>query len=38
LTLNGQPLSAGDGAAVSDEQELELSPQGSASVMLFDLA
>jgi quercetin 2,3-dioxygenase len=38
LTLNGQPLATGDGAAVSDEQELEVSPQGPAAVMLFDLA
>ncbi len=36
--LNGQSLAAGDGAAVSDEQRLEIRGQGAAEVMLFDLA
>ncbi len=36
--LNGQPLSAGDGAAVSDEEKLEIRSQDDAEVMLFDLA
>ncbi len=36
--LNGHSLSAGDGAAVSENQELELKGQGEAEVMLFDLA
>jgi redox-sensitive bicupin YhaK (pirin superfamily) len=39
VTLNGQPLGEGDGAAVSDEQKLAI--QGAAAeseVLLFDLA
>jgi redox-sensitive bicupin YhaK (pirin superfamily) len=36
--LNGLPLSAGDGAAVSDEEGLEIRADGPAEVMLFDLA
>jgi redox-sensitive bicupin YhaK (pirin superfamily) len=36
--LNGQPLAAGDGAAVSDEEKLEIRGQDDAEVMLFDLA
>jgi quercetin 2,3-dioxygenase len=40
LTLNGQPLRAGDGAAVSDEAALEIagSGPGVAEMLLFDLA
>ena len=38
VTLNGQALSAGDGAAVSEEQALTLRGNGSAEVLLFDLA
>jgi redox-sensitive bicupin YhaK (pirin superfamily) len=38
VTLNGQSLSAGDGAAVSDEGRLEIGGQGAAEVLLFDLA
>jgi quercetin 2,3-dioxygenase len=38
LTVNGQTLKAGDGAAVSDGQFLELTPTESAEVLLFDLA
>jgi len=38
LTLNGQRLQAGDGAAVSDEKQLQLEAQDSAEVLLFDLA
>jgi redox-sensitive bicupin YhaK (pirin superfamily) len=34
--LNGNPLAAGDGAAVSEEEKLEI--RGQAEVMLFDLA
>jgi redox-sensitive bicupin YhaK (pirin superfamily) len=36
--LNGQPLSAGDGAAASGEEALEIRGQGDAEVLLFDLA
>jgi redox-sensitive bicupin YhaK (pirin superfamily) len=38
VALNGQPLSAGDGAAVSAEERLEITGRGDAEVMLFDLA
>jgi redox-sensitive bicupin YhaK (pirin superfamily) len=40
MLLNGQKLSEGDGAAISDERELSLagdSPAG-AEFLLFDLA
>ena len=36
--LNGHPLSAGDGAAVSGEERLDIGHQDDAEVMLFDLA
>lgn len=38
IALNGQPMSAGDGAAVSEEDRLELRSDGSAEVLIFDLA
>jgi redox-sensitive bicupin YhaK (pirin superfamily) len=38
VTLNGSPLKAGDGAAVSQEAQLELSAQEPSDVLLFDLA
>ena len=38
VALNGQALSAGDGAALSDEERLEITGQDDAEVMLFDLA
>ncbi len=38
VALNGQPLSAGDGAAVSQEEKVEVTGQDAAEVMLFDLA
>ena len=38
VTLNGQPLVAGDGAAVSDEQSLEIGADTGSEVLLFDLA
>jgi redox-sensitive bicupin YhaK (pirin superfamily) len=38
VMLNGQPLAAGDGAAVSEEEKLEIASQRDAEVMLFDLA
>ena len=37
-SLNGQPLEAGDGAAVSAEEQLTLRGDGHAEVLLFDLA
>lgn len=36
--LNGHLLSAGDGAAVSDENKLEITGQNDAEILLFDLA
>src|SRR5438067_853444 len=39
IELNGKQLSAGDGAAVSDEREITLAgANGEAEVLLFDLA
>jgi len=38
LTLNGTPLTAGDGAAVSDETQLQLAASQAATFVLFDLA
>jgi len=38
LVLNGTPLAAGDGAAVSDESTLRLQAEDEASFILFDLA
>ena len=38
LTLNGQSLSAGDGAAVSEERELVIEAGRDAEFLLFDLA
>ncbi len=37
VELNGRPLKAGDGAAVSDESKLVLESTGPAQVILFDL-
>jgi redox-sensitive bicupin YhaK (pirin superfamily) len=37
VDLNGQPLREGDGAAVSDEDRLELAAKESSEVLLFDL-
>ena len=37
VELNGKPLAAGDGVAVSDESKLELVGKGKAQVLLFDL-
>jgi redox-sensitive bicupin YhaK (pirin superfamily) len=37
-TANGQSLSTGDGAAVSDEPRLDIAAAGDAEIMLFDLA
>jgi redox-sensitive bicupin YhaK (pirin superfamily) len=38
VALNGLPLSAGDGAAVSDESSLAIKVDGPSEVLLFDLA
>jgi len=37
VKLNGLPLKAGDGAAVSDESRLIIESAGPAQVILFDL-
>jgi redox-sensitive bicupin YhaK (pirin superfamily) len=37
LELNGVPLAAGDGVAISDEPQLTLAAPSPAEVMLFDL-
>ena len=38
VTLNGQPLKAGDGVAVSDESALAIRADSAAEILLFDLA
>jgi redox-sensitive bicupin YhaK (pirin superfamily) len=38
LRLDGQPLAAGDGAAVSDQHQLELEGSTAGELLLFDLA
>jgi len=38
VTLNGNKLEAGDGAAISAEKSLELAGVKDAEVLLFDLA
>jgi quercetin 2,3-dioxygenase len=38
VTLNGQPLEAGDGAEISAEKSLQLTGVNDAEVLLFDLA
>lgn len=38
VSLNGEALGAGDGAAVSDESRLDFSAGESAEIILFDLA
>lgn len=37
ITLNGEPLAAGDGAAISEEQSFQLACVKSAQVLIFDL-
>ena len=37
VTLNGERLGAGDGAAVSDEESLTIRADGESEVLLFDL-
>jgi quercetin 2,3-dioxygenase len=36
-SLNGRPLEAGDGAALSDEPEVRLGARGDGEILLFDL-
>jgi hypothetical protein len=38
VTLNGQPMAEGDGAAVSQESSLAVRAEKPAEIMLFDLA
>ncbi len=38
VSLNGEPLMAGDGAAVSDESLLTIRADGPSEILLFDLA
>ena len=38
VALNGQALSAGDGAALSQEAGVEMETRAAAEVLLFDLA
>jgi quercetin 2,3-dioxygenase len=38
VALNGKPLNQGDGAAISEEQKLQIKGTDSAEVLLFDLA
>jgi redox-sensitive bicupin YhaK (pirin superfamily) len=38
LSLSGEALAAGDGAAVSQETRLELAGESAAEILLFDLA
>jgi len=37
-TVNGQPLDAGDGAAISDEPRVDVEGRTDAEVLVFDLA
>ena len=37
VQLNGTPLGAGDGAAVTGESQLQLAADGKAQVLLFDM-
>jgi quercetin 2,3-dioxygenase len=38
VTLNGKPLETGDGAAISEEESVDLTGVQDAEVLLFDLA
>jgi redox-sensitive bicupin YhaK (pirin superfamily) len=38
VAVNGEPLSAGDGAAISEEESLLVRSKDNSEVMLFDLA
>lgn len=37
ITLNGLPLAAGDGAAISDEDKVDVQADSAAEILLFDL-
>ena len=37
ITLNGLPLAAGDGAAISDEDKVDVQADTSTEILLFDL-
>jgi len=37
VTVNGQALQAGDGAALSEESAVTVEASGSSQVLLFDL-
>lgn len=37
ITLNGLPLAAGDGAAISDEDKVDVQGNTAAEILLFDL-
>lgn len=37
ITLNGLPLAAGDGAAISDEDKVDVQANTAAEILLFDL-
>lgn len=37
VSLNGTPLAAGDGAAVTDERQLEITAERAAEFLLFDM-
>ena len=38
VIVNGTPRRAGDGAAISDESQMDLAALSDAEVLLFDLA
>ncbi len=38
VSVNGQPLSAGDGAAANDEAEVSIKGVGEAEILVFDLS
>ena len=38
LSINGQTVAAGDGAAISDEPKVELAAREDSEILLFDLA
>ena len=38
VTVNGEALAPGDGAAVSDERAIDLTASSAAEVLVFDLA
>jgi len=38
VRVNGEPLAAGDGAALSDEPRIELVADDDTELLLFDLA